>query len=164
MANLKINNACKNIRGRLQEAIANRLDLADGWLVGHIANCPRCRQRLNRLGRVDLAFSLLRTQPHHLNLLMKANTQAIGVLKHSLRDMPKAEKLRHAVPDLNWLQRQIRHSSPVINAAACIAVIVLLKMGVFASMQDIQKQGETVVRGYYAKHLDGETVDDLFNA
>ena len=45
-----------------------------------------------------MGLLLIKTQPHGADLLAKANRRAVDVLKHGLRELPKAEKLRHACP------------------------------------------------------------------
>ena len=163
MATITLKNKCSQIRIKLAEAIAKHLNPETGWLQNHIFNCPRCQQRFNRIGKVNLALSLLKTQPHRLDLLMRANTQAINVLKHSLRNAPKAEKLREQHPEPKWFVRCNSFTQPAVNAAACMLVLVLLKMGVFSSMDNIQQHGTTAVQHYYARHLDQNTVNDIFN-
>lgn len=155
MIHPKIKNKCKKIRNRLTSA---------PWLISHIADCPRCQKRLARLARVDIALSLLKAQPHSLNLLMNANTKAIDVLKHSLRNAPKAARLRKSRPEPNWFQRTSKPVSSILNAAACIMVIVLLKTGMFESMANLQSQGKDFVEEYYAKHLGDDYADELFNS
>jgi len=164
MAIIKIKNKCRNIRTMLQQRIALGLNLENGWIAGHITTCPRCQQRLSRFGRINLALSLLKSQPHSLSLLMRANTQAVGVLKHSLRNAPRAESLRTAKPEPGFFRRQLRYATPICNVAACIVVVALLKAGIFSSMENLQDQGEQTMQHYYAKHLDEDTFNEIFNA
>lgn len=119
---------------------------------------------MSQIGRVDLAFTLIKSQAHKLDLFKRANAQAIGVLKHSLRDAPKAIKLKDVQPEPVISRNQIRFISAVVNAAACVAIIVLLKVGVFSSMDNFHEQGKDAVQQYYAKHLGDEFADDLFDA
>lgn len=163
MTKLNIKNKCSRTRNALAKALAKHLSFNSGWLQNHITNCPRCQQRLNRIGRVNIALALLKSQPHTLDLLKRANTQAINVLKHSLRYAPKAEKLKDIRPEPGWFIRYSSIIQPVVNAAACILVLVLLKMGVFSSMDNIQRHGNSAVKHYYARHLDQNTVSDIFD-
>lgn len=163
MIKLNIKNKCSQTRGALGKALAKHLRFKSGWLQGHIANCPRCQQRLSRVGMVNVALSLLKSQPHSLDLLKRANAQAINVLKHSLRNGPKAEKLKDIRPEPKWFVRYNSITQPVVNAAACILVLVLLKVGVFSSMDNIQRHGNSAVKHYYSRHLDQNTVNDIFN-
>ena len=158
----KIRNKCGSIRGRMQKAIAARINLDSGWVAEHIATCPRCQKRLGNFGRVKLAMTLLKSQPHTLNLLAKANTQAINVLKHSLREAPKAEVLKAAKPDLSIFEKCRRRAQPALNAAACIMIIALSKAGIFSSIENSQKTGNTVARNYYTMHVGSEMADDIF--
>ncbi len=164
MAKSDIKNKCRQIRKKFLEKLVGRVSLDKGWLGNHIANCPRCQRRIIGLGKVDFAFSLLKSEPHKLDLLMRANSQAINVLKHSLRNAPKAEKLKKLRPEPKWHQRYSRQAQAVLSAAACVAVIVLLKVGVFSSMNSVQKHGKTVVKQYYVKHLGQEVADEIFTA
>ena len=153
---------CKRIRYRLIRSVSQRLSTNNPWIMSHIANCPRCQQRMGRMGKVDFVFSLLKSQPHRSDLLMKANTGAIGVLKHSLRNIPKAQKLKHTHPEPIWPQRYSKYILPVANAAACIIVVILMKTGIFSSMDRFKRQGNTAMKHYYAKHLDEQSVNDIF--
>ncbi len=162
MAELNITAKCKQIRHRLIRSVSQRLSTNNPWIMNHIASCPRCQQRMGQLGKVDFVFSLLKSQPHKLDLLMRANERAIGVLKHSLRNTSKAQKLKHTRPEPIWPQRYSRYILPIANVAACLVVIILMKTGIFSSMNKFKKQGNTAMKHYYAKHLDEETVNDIF--
>jgi hypothetical protein len=134
------------------------------WLGKHIATCPRCQRRITDFNRVALAFSLLKTQPHSLDLLMKANTQAVNSLNHKLRTSTKADTLKQMRPEPGWLSVNGKYLQPLINLAACLAFVLLLKIGVFSSMEDFKESGETAVQNYYASRLDEQTYDDIFTA
>jgi hypothetical protein len=164
MSKLNIKNKCSQTRNALGKAVAKHLRFNSGWLQGHIANCPRCQQRLNRIGKVNIALALLKSQPHNLDLLKRANTQAINVLKHPLRYAPKADKLKDIQPEPGWITRYCNFNRSVGNAAACILIMLLLKAGVFASMDNINQKGNVTLKNYYSKHLDQDTVFDIFDA
>ena len=161
MKNLNIKNKCKKIRFRMRDAITRRLQF--GWMDEHIASCPRCQKRINRIGNVDLALSLLKTQPHSRNLLANANTKATNVLKHSLRFAPKADKLRNYQPQPAWIQRNNSVIQSIINVAACVTVVSLMKIGVFSSMHTFQDESKGVLEGYYSQHLDSDEVSELLS-
>jgi hypothetical protein len=114
------------------------------------------------LGRVELAISLLKSQPHRLDLLMRANTQAIGVLKHSLRATTKAQLLRNIRPEPGIFERCAKYKRSFINAAACIAIAVLLKSGAFSSAQAFESQGRKAVEHYYASQAGEDIARDIF--
>ncbi|MBW8015027.1 MAG: hypothetical protein FVQ82_02495 [Planctomycetes bacterium] len=164
MRNSKIINKCRHIRDGMQKSILKRIALDKGWLAEHIANCPKCQSRISGLGKVDLALSLIKTQTHKMDLLMRANAQALKMLKHSLRDCPKADKLRVTNPRPNLLMRNHRYISSITSTAACFAILLLLKCGIFSSMEYSQQQGQETVKQYYAKHLDQDTINDIFTA
>jgi len=162
MRNSKIINKCRQIRDDMQNTILNGAGLDNGWLAGHLANCPKCQERIAGLGKVDIAMSLIKSQPHKMDLLMKANSQALKMLKHSLRDCPKADMLRVTTTRPNWIIRNHRLVSSITSAAACFAVVVLLKCGIFTSIEKSQKQGKETLKQYYSNRLDQETIDDIF--
>src|SRR4030042_5066513 len=95
---------CKRIRYWLYETLRNRFSFDADWVQNHIANCPKCQRRFASVSRVNLALSLVKSQPHKLDLLMRANTQAIGVLKHSLREAPKTQRLKTMQPEPKLLE------------------------------------------------------------
>jgi hypothetical protein len=159
-----IKNRCKQIRSRLGQSLGRRLDLNTGWLQSHIAGCPRCQRRIINIGNVDIALSLLKSQPHSVDLLMNANSEAIKVLKHSLRNAPKANKLRELRPEPNWFQRHAKPAYTILNAAACIMIILLVKTGAYASMTNLHEEGEVFVQEYYAKHLGQDYADEIFHS
>jgi len=116
------------------------------------------------IGKVNLALSIIKSQPHKLDLLMRANAQAIGVLKHSLREAPKARKLKEARPEPKLLERWSKYKHSAANAAACIAILFLMKTGVFSSMDKFQTEGQKAMRQYYAAQIGQDLADELFSA
>jgi hypothetical protein len=134
------------------------------FLRSHIEHCPRCSQRLLNLHRVELAIRLTKSQPHSLDLLSRANTAALNMLKHSLRFAPKADKLRAARPEPGWI---IRHSSAmekVFNAAACLLVLTLVKCGTTSFLKDVHQDGTKVMYNYYAKNLGQDMANELMES
>ncbi|MBE0534957.1 MAG: hypothetical protein IH624_04745 [Phycisphaerae bacterium] len=147
----------------MTDVIAGKLDHAC-WLHDHIFNCPRCQARIVRFGQVDLALMMLKSQPHSRDLVMKANTSAIGMLKHSLRQAPAAEKLQHFQADGAGHDKYGRHMIPLLKMAACLAVVLILKLGIFSSMENFRREGNSAIGNYYARHLGQEYADDIFHA
>jgi len=162
MTGINKNNKCRRIRCWLSEAISRHFDPDADWLQSHIANCPRCQRRLVSYGKVNLALSAIKSQPHKLDLLMSANAQAVGVLKHSLRQAPKARKLRTMLPEPKLLERCGKYSRSAVNVAACIAILLLMKIGVFSSMDMFQTQGQKVIKQYYASRVGEDLADEIF--
>jgi len=162
MISSRMKNQCKKLRTSLVEKTVGKLSSAL-WLQNHIAACPRCRGRIARVARVDFALTLLKSQPHSSDLLTRANISAISVLKHSLRESPKADKLRQTESVNTW-QRCGAHIIPLAKTAACLAVILIIKLGVLSSMDNFCKQGSSAVEHYYAKHLGQEYADEIFSA
>ena len=162
-ANKEAPEKCKRIRTWLRTALSRRFGPDTDFLQGHIASCPRCQRRLARYGRVNLAMSVLKSQPHKLDLLMRANEQAIGVLKHSLRHAPKAQRLKTVLPEPKPLERWWgRYAHSAANAAACVAILFLMKVGVFSSMDRFHIQGQRVIRQYYTSQVGEDLANELF--
>jgi len=95
---------------------------------------------------------------------MRANAQAIGVLKHSLREAPKAQELKTAVPRPRLLEKCRSYGHSFANLAACLVILLLMKVGVFTSVDRFQSEGENVVRHYYANHVGEDMANDVFSA
>lgn len=159
---MKLNNRCRRIRTCLYAAMSRRFGPEAGWLHNHIMYCPRCQRRLVSCGKVNLALSFMKSQPHALDLLMRANTQAIAVLKHSLRREPKTQKLERKLPEPKLLERCGKYGHSVANLAACIVILLLMKIGVFSSMNNLQTQGQKVIKQYYVKQVGADLAGEIF--
>jgi len=157
-------NKCRRIREWLYSAVNSRFGLEANWVRKHISECPKCTRRLAAVGRVNLALSTIKTQPHKNDLLMRANSQAIGVLKHSLREAPKAEKLKKALPRPGLFERCGRYGHSLANLAACVVIVLLMKVGVFSSVERFQSEGEKAVKHYYAGQVGEDMANDIFSA
>lgn len=162
MKAMNTNNKCKQIRAWLHREIGSRFSLNADWVQNHITNCHRCQQRFIAIGKVNLALSAIKSQPHNLDLLMRANTQAISVLKHSLRQASKAQKLKTILPEPKQLEKFGKYTHSVANVAACIAILLLMKIGIFSSMDKFQTEGKKVIKQYYASHVGSDLADDIF--
>ena len=157
------NNKCRRTRGWLSEAISRRFDPDAHWLQSHIANCPRCQSRFASYGKVNLAISAIKSQPHKLDLLMCANEQTIGVLKHSLRRAKKAGELKQIQPEPKFLEKYSRYTSSALNVAACMTILLLIKIGAFSSMNMFQSQGQKAIKIYYANRIGDDLADEIFS-
>jgi len=155
-------NKCRRIRAFLYTAVSKRLGPEANWLRNHIASCPRCRRRLVSRGKVDLALSFIKAQPHSLDLLMRANKQAISVLKHSLRHEPQAEKLRVELPEPKFINRYGRYGHSAANLAACVAIMFLMKTGLFNSIDQFESKSQKVIKQYYTRQVGQDLADDVF--
>lgn len=133
-------------------------------LEDHIATCPKCQKRLVKVQRAETALKLLMTQPLAPDLLQKANASALQVLKKDLRDTAPAEALRNVQVRPDWTNRHRRVLETAFSAAACLAVLVLLRTGVFSSMNEIEDDGRAIVQNYYAKHLDSDLMEEIFRS
>ena len=131
-------------------------------LSDHAAHCPRCRQRLARTNRVELSLMLIKTQPLNTGLLARANNKALDVLKHSLRNAPKSVSLRTAAADVSRLEKMRPGLERVLNVAACIFVVLMIRTGVSHSLLDYKEQGEAVIKNYSGRNLDSQLFDEIF--
>jgi len=159
----KTNKNCSNIKDRFYKTISKRVGLEAGWVQNHIAGCPKCQRRLASLGRVNLALSMIKSMPHGTDLLGKANSQAIGVLKHSLRNCSKAEKLRKILPNPTVFEKCWTYRNTAANSAACIAILCLMKVGIFSSASKLQAESQKIVKQYY-EQAGKDLADDIFSA
>jgi hypothetical protein len=155
-------NQCKRIRNWLYSALSRHINPEADWLQNHIANCPRCRKRFISHSKVNLALSFIKSQPLNLSLLRRANEQTVNVLKHSLREAPKACKLRQIQPEPKLVERWSKHLQPVGNLAACAAILLLMKTGIFSSIDGFQTRGQKVIRQYYAKQVGEDLAEEIF--
>jgi len=162
MTEIKTKNKCKRIRGWLYKAISRSFGSEANWLNEHIRRCPRCQQRLISYGKVNLALSFMKNQPHGLDLLMRANTQTIAVLKHSLRTEPEARELEKKLPEPKTFERYCKYGHSLANLAACIVILLLMKIGVFSSMDQFHNQGQRVMKQYYTRQVGEDLADDVF--
>lgn len=160
----KTGNPCRRVRTWLYGAMKSHLGVEAGWLQSHISSCPRCRRRLVSLGKVNLALSLMKAKPHSLTLLMRANEQAIAVLKHSLRAEPRAAKLKTSLPEPKLVERCGRYGQSVGHWAACVTVLLLMKMGVFSSIDTFQAESQEVIRQYYTRQVGQDLAEEVFPA
>jgi hypothetical protein len=138
------------------------IDFETPWIHRHIAACPRCQRRFSAMNRVNLALSLMKSRPHSKDLLSQANAQTVGVLQHKLRDTDKAQALSSLLPkqSIGDRIRLARHS--LVHVAACIAILLLSKIGIFSTIKHSQNAGKRAVRQLYANHLDDDTTDEVF--
>jgi len=159
---MKRKTKCRRIRKWLYATASKSFGPEAGWIQDHIVNCPRCRRRLVSCGKVHLGLSFMKNQPCSLDLLMRANTQAIGVLKHSLRRAPKARKLKVVLPEPKLLEKCSKYGHSAMNMAACITVLLLMKIGVFSSMDKFHTQGQKVYKQYYTNQVGKDLADEIF--
>ena len=110
-----------------------------------------------------MGLSLIKSQPHSLDLLKRANSAAINVLKHDIRESNRAFQLRTFLPTAPLNDRIRSVSRGLYQTAACIAILVLSKISVFSSIDRVQKQGQTTVRHFYDRQLGTDLSDDLFS-
>ena len=155
---------CKRIRRRWVNSMLRQLSSEAPWVQRHVAHCPRCQRRLVALGKVDLALSFIKTQPHRLDLLTRANAAAVRMLNHSLQEAAKAKDLEQAAPEPTLIEWCGKYRNPITNVAACIAILFLTKAGIFSSFDKVCTRGEAALKHYYAAQAGEEVAQDLFGA
>lgn len=161
-ANRGTGKGCRSMRQRLLASLGKGIGPQAGWVQHHVANCPRCQKRLAAWGKVELALSIVKSQHHRLDLLSKANSCTVKVLKHSLREAPKALLLEKARPEPSFLQRSARYHHQITNAAACVAILVLARSGLFSSLDRATAGGEKLMKQYYAAHAGEDIAEEIF--
>jgi len=155
-------NQCRRIRNGRQgfwTALKTRITAR---LSDHIVECPRCQQRLAIVNRVELGLALIKTQPLDVGLLSRANSCTLDVLKHSLRHAPKAIPLRKAKSDTSRFEKIRPTLERTLNTAACLFIVIMIKVGVSTSLLDYKDKGQTAIENYYARNLDDQIFDEIF--
>ena len=114
------------------------------------------------MNKVDLALTLLKARPHDKQLLSRANTQTVNVLQRKLRKTEKAHTLKSAFPVLSVAGRIHLLRQSFAHVAACVALLLLSKIGIFSTISNSQLAGRRAVRHLYANHLDADTTDEMF--
>ena len=97
-----------------------------------------------------------------LGLLGRANAGAVRVLQRTAREVPQAHTLKVATPEptLSEKVRQLRGS--LTQVAACLAIALLGKIGLFSSIQNAQTHSQKALNQYYASQVGQELADEVF--
>lgn len=156
--------SCRRIRRLLAASLCHRLGPEARWVQRHTANCPRCQRRIAAVNRVELALAIVKSQPYHIDLLKQANAHAIGVLKHSLREASQADTLRNSRPEPSFIERSGRYRYRLGNVAACLAIVVLTRTGLFSSLERVNARGKECMRQYYAAQAGEDLAGEVFGA
>ena len=147
---------CGRVRLWLTQTLNERLGLSAS-IRRHLAVCPRCRSLAMGTRRLALGMSLLKSHAHAGDLHLRANRRTIAVLNEHLRTMPEAEKLRHPKHRPTFAQRIGRYTQPVGHAAACLAILLLVRAGIFNAFATVEDEANQVVQRYYAPYLDDDS-------
>jgi hypothetical protein len=70
--------------------------------------------------------------------------------------------LKICLPEPNLLERWGKYAHTAANVAACIAILLLMKIGVFSSMDKFQTEGKKAIEQYYASHTGKDLADEIF--
>lgn len=157
-------NCCHKIRKNRTGFLSGLRSRALERLNDHVAYCPRCQRRLAIVNRVEIAMMLMKTQPQDLGLLARANSKALDTLKHSLRNAPQSAALRTIQVNQSRFEKFRPGLERVLNVAACVFVVIMIKTGVSNSLLDYKEQGENVIHNYYARNLDRQMFDEIFSS
>jgi hypothetical protein len=111
-----------------------------------------------------LALSVIKSQPHQLDLLTRANTAAIRMLSRPLRQTEAADKLKTPQSEPSFAERYAGHQGAITNVAACIAILLLTKAGVFTSLDKARTRGEAAMKQYYADRAGEDLAGELFKS
>ena len=133
MLSLRKSHECDGVRTRLLGLLGVSGGVWPDWLLRHIANCPRCRRRMQAISRADLAMALLKAQPCKPDLLMRANKRALAMLKRDARNTTEAQAACHMLPKPSAFVRARKYFQPIVNAAACLVVVALVRVGITSS-------------------------------
>jgi hypothetical protein len=155
---------CRQIRRRLADSLLERLGPEAPWVQRHVSHCPRCQRRLAAIGKVDLALSLIKSQPQRLDLLKHANTAALRMLGHSLREAKEAQRLEKTQSEPGLIERCARYRISATHLAACIAILFLTKAGIFSSVNKAHARGEEVLKQYYSTQVGEDMAREVFGA
>lgn len=155
---------CRHVRRWYLVALSRRLGPDAAWVQRHLAACPRCRRRVAGWRKVDLALSIVKSQPHRLDLLRQANASTLKMLTHTLRDAPQAQELVAAKPEPSFLERSGSYRHWATHAAACFVILFLAKSGLFASLSHLSTGSENLVRHYYTSHAGDDLAGEIFDS
>ena len=156
--------ACRRIRRRCLMALSRRLGPDAAWVRRHLAVCPRCRARLHGWRRVELTMRILKSEPHCLDLLRRANASTMKMLKHDLQEAPQARELVTAKPEPSLLERSMSYRHWSTNVAACFVILFLAKSGLFVSLDRLTTGSQDFVRSYYASRAGDDLAQEVFDA
>ncbi len=155
---------CKRIRQHLMDSASRRFGPEASWVQKHVASCPRCQRRLAAMARVDLGLSTIKSQPHSLDLLMRANSAAVRMLNHRLREAARDRRLEEARPEPRLVEKYAAYRAAVMNVAACIAILFLTKAGIFSSFDKARSGGQAVMKQYYTAQAGEDLAGEVFKS
>jgi len=113
---------------------------------------------------VDIALSLIKSQPHQGDLLTRANAAAIRMLSRQLRQTEEADNLKDGKPEPSFAERRAAHAGALANVAACLAILMLAKAGIFASLDKARARGEATMKQYYTTRAGEDLAREVFKS
>lgn len=97
-----------------------------------------------------------------IRLLQQVNAKALSTLQASIRDLPAAQRLRQSFVRPTVTYRLWQVHGTVAHLAACIAILLLGKVGMLNSARAIQQSASRAMNQYYAKVVGQEMADRIF--
>lgn len=161
LANRSARRKCAPLLHRLDDSLAGKARPWDAWVRRHAESCPRCRRRLQGLGNLQTAMMLLKTQAQGPGLLARANRHAIAALHHDIRALPATQALRNAQPRPPLVQRLAAKSHYILQAAACLAVAMLLRVDLISPVAKFQHDARIAYQNHQAQQIDEDLRDGL---
>jgi len=116
------------------------------------------------LARADLALSVIKSQPHQPDLLARANASAIRMLSRQLRGSEEADRLQETPSEPSLAERSAAHHGAIANVAACIAILLLTRAGIFASLDKARSRGEAAMKHYYTTRAGEDVAGEVFRS
>jgi len=113
---------------------------------------------------VDIALSVIKSQPHPSDLLTRANAAAIRMLSRQLRQTEAAGKLQEDQSEPSPAERYAGHQGAIANVAACIAILMLARAGIFASLDKARTRGEATMKQYYTTRAGEDLAGEIFKS
>jgi hypothetical protein len=98
-----------------------------------------------------------------LGLLEKANAEAVRMLGHDLREAAQARDMMGPESEPPSLPRALKYRHQLTNIAACLAILLLTKSGLFNSLDRFSTGGAAFVRQYYASQVGEELAREVFD-
>lgn len=122
-------------------------------LADHIRTCPACAQQVRQANRVHASFALLRTQPAPPNLLPRANSRALRMLRRAARASAAAHRLLRMRPGLTRWQRFEVHLARWSVGVAAAFILLLMRFGMMSGIAKTEATGQALVENWH-RHLD----------
>ena len=75
---------------------------------------------------------------------------------------PEVENLKSKLPESKRLEMFRGCGRSSANAAACVAIVLLMKIGVLSSMDQFNSTGQNSIKQYYTRHIGEDMAGEIF--